>query len=128
MIWDRNVLSDLVQTSLRYTFEALITTCGGDGSDADGCAAAIVDVSYAAAYGPVLITNNDGGPEVSMPSSKGGTFSPLAAHNTSLAAYLMAMGEESYFGSGYASNTYLPVQAPSVVAAVAIFLRSCCVH
>ena len=29
-----------------------------------------------------------------------GTFSPLAAHNTSLAAYLMAMEEGSYFGSG----------------------------
>jgi hypothetical protein len=70
------------------------------GSDADGCVAAIVDVSYAAAYGPTLITNNDGGPQLSEPSSKGGTFSPLAAHNTSLAAFLMAMDEGSYFGSG----------------------------
>ena len=64
-----------------------------------GCAAAIVDVSYESSYGPTLITNNDGGTEVSMPSKSGGTFSPLAAHNTSLAAFLMGMNEGSYFGT-----------------------------
>ena len=64
-----------------------------------GCAAAIVDVSYESSYGPTLITNNDGGTEVSMPSKSGGTFSPLLAHNTSLAAFLMGMDEGSYFGA-----------------------------
>ena len=44
-----------------------------------GCAAAIVDVSYESSYGPTLITNNDGGTEVSMPSKSGGTFSPLVS-------------------------------------------------
>ena len=78
----------------------------GVASDADGCAAAIVDVSYEATYGPVLITNNDGGPQASEPTSKGGSFSPIAAHNTSLAAYLMAMNDESYFGSGYGPNIW----------------------
>ena len=71
----------------------------GGRRDAVGCAAAIVDVSYESSYGPTLITNNDGGTEVSMPSKSGGTFSPLLAHNTSLAAFLMGMDEGSYFGA-----------------------------
>ena len=63
------------------------------------CVIAVLNLQKEAAFGPVLITNNDG----AMATGTGKNGQPVdyfKAHNTSLAAFLMGMEEQSYFGSG----------------------------
>jgi len=70
------------------------------GSDERGCVVAVLNLQQEAQRGPTLITNNDGG-EYSSPSSKTGKMIDWwKAHNTSLAAFLMGMERQSFFGSG----------------------------
>merc|ERR1711871_1558990 len=62
------------------------------GNTTVGCAAAIEDLKYESEFGPAFATNNDGAPD-------GGRLQ--AAHNVSLAAYLLAAQTGSYFSSGH---------------------------
>ena len=70
------------------------------GSDAKGCVNAVLNLQMEAGRGPTLITNNDGAPYSSRSSKSGSMVDWFAAHNASLAAFLMGMGAQSYFGSG----------------------------
>jgi|EP01047_Picozoa_sp_COSAG01_P025518 hypothetical protein len=71
------------------------------GSDAAGCVAAVLNLQRESQRGPALITNNDGA-MYSSTSTKhpGQTIDWYKAHNTSLAAFLMGMNNQSFFGSG----------------------------
>lgn len=66
----------------------------------DGCAAAIEDLSMEAKRLPVQVCNNDGATNKTVFPSPYGPLSWYEQHQVSLAAYMMAMEEGSYFSSG----------------------------
>lgn len=66
------------------------------GSDAVGCVTAVLNLQLEAQRGPVLVTNNDGALSGGASSSK--DFAK--AHNVSLAAFMLGMEPQSFFGSG----------------------------
>ena len=72
------------------------------GNDTLGCAAAVEDAVRENARGPALYTNNDGWPN----ATDGGTM--IGRHNISLAAYLLAAEEGSYFASGLHWTDLIP--------------------
>jgi hypothetical protein len=71
---------------------------GAGGNTAVGCAAAIEDLAAEGARGPSFATNNDGAPDdATFPNS---TLTHRGQHLVSLAAYMLAAAEGSYFSSG----------------------------
>ena len=72
------------------------------GNDTLGCAAAVEDAALEMAAHPAFYCNNDGWPN----ATDGGAG--WAAHNISLAAYLVAAAEPSYFSSGLHWTDLIP--------------------
>ena len=69
------------------------------GSNEVGCVTAVLNLQRGAQLGPVLVTNNDGGLGSGV-GKNGEKVDWYKAHNVSLAAFLLAMETQSYFGSG----------------------------
>lgn len=68
------------------------------GNDTIGCAAAVENLAIEAKSGPAFATNNDGAPSGGPPNS---TITWHGQHLVSLAAFMLAAEEGSYFSSGH---------------------------